>query len=211
MLKATIRLYLTLSFLASFGMSFISSNYVIFLQSNGLNLFEVNLVNLVFYATIFLCEVPTGAVADVFGRKFSYVCSCFFLSVGMWIYSLSRTFWGFALGEAVAAIGKTFATGAFQAWVVDKIHHHGYNGSLDALLEKTFSRGQQINHTGMIVGTLIGAFLAEQNMAWPWIGGGCVAAINGILALWLMKEEYFTPKKTFGERRISIYEKYCSY
>lgn len=55
MLKATIRLYLTLSFLASFGMSFISSNYVIFLQSNGLNLFEVNLVNLVFYATIFLC------------------------------------------------------------------------------------------------------------------------------------------------------------
>src|SRR3989344_4988983 len=115
--KETIRHYLLLKSVSAFSISFIAAVYVTFLISKGLNLFEVNLVNFVFFTTLFICEIPTGAVADVFGRKVSFVCSCFLYALGMFIYSASNSFWGFALAEMTAAIGNTFASGAFQAWL----------------------------------------------------------------------------------------------
>ncbi|MBI4532079.1 MAG: MFS transporter [Candidatus Latescibacteria bacterium] len=117
----------------------------------------------------------------------SYVCSCFLLAAGMFLYAASRSFWGFALAEATAAVGATFASGAFQAWLVDRLRHHGYSGSLS----RVFAREQQITHSAGIVGALAGAALAEKNIILPWIAGGCIMTIAGILAVTLMKEEYF--------------------
>src|SRR3989344_7989541 len=104
--KQTFRCYLMLSFLTKFGISFIAAVYVTFLMSQGLNLFEVNMVNFVFFITMFVCEIPTGAIADVFGRKTSFVCSCFLYAVGMFVYAASQSFWGFVLAEMISAVGR---------------------------------------------------------------------------------------------------------
>ena len=50
--------------------------YPLFLQSRGLDLFEVGLVFAIFQFSTFLFEVPTGAVADLYGRKASFLLSC---------------------------------------------------------------------------------------------------------------------------------------
>src|ERR1019366_4447354 len=107
--------YLMLRAISAFGASLLSATYVTFLISKGLNLLEVNLVNFVFFATLFVFEIPTGAFADVFGRKLSFILSCFLFSLGMFLYAIATSFWGFALAEGVAAVGATFASGAFQA------------------------------------------------------------------------------------------------
>ena len=168
MIKSTIRLYLLFGLLTHLGISFISATYVVFLISRGLNLFEVNLVNLVFFTTIFIWEIPTGAVADVFGRKISFIVSCFLLSVSFFIYAASYSFWGFALAEAIGAIGTTFGSGAFQAWLVDKLKHHNYGGALIPV----FVREQQIKQGAGIAGAIAGAFLADKDITFPWIAGG---------------------------------------
>ncbi len=191
MTKQTIRLYLFLALVRGLGISFISATYVIFLTSRGLNLFEVNLVNLVFFATLFICEIPTGAIADVFGRKISFVCSCFLFCLGMFVYALSKSFWGFALAEAISAIGATFASGAFQAWLVDRLKHFGYTESFNSI----FTKEQQISSGVSILGALLGSFLADKNMILPWIAGGCVMLLGGIFAMIFMKEEYFVREK----------------
>lgn len=185
--KHTIRLYLFFTLATKLGMSFISATYVMFLISRGLNLFEVNLVNFVFFTTLFLCEIPTGVVADVFGRKTSFVISCFLLSIGMLIYAVSYSFWGFVLAEATGAVGATFASGAFQAWLVDKLKYQSYSESLGPV----FTKEQQVTHIAGILGAVAGAFLADKNATLPWIAGGIVMFLAGILAWMLMKEEYF--------------------
>ncbi len=58
-MKETVRHYFLLRAVSSFGMSVMAATYVTFLISRGLNLFEVNLVNLVFFTTLFVCEIPT--------------------------------------------------------------------------------------------------------------------------------------------------------
>ncbi|MBI5732888.1 MFS transporter [Candidatus Jorgensenbacteria bacterium] len=187
MAQRTIRLYLLLTLLTKLGGSFISATYVMFLISRGLNLFEVNLVNLIFFTTLFLSEIPTGAAADVFGRKTSFVISCFLYSAGMFIYAISYSFWGFALAEAAAAIGATFASGAFQAWLVDQLQYQNYKMPLGSV----FAKEQQVTHAAGILGAVAGAYLADRNTLLPWMTGGVIMFIAGILALVLIKEEYF--------------------
>ncbi|MEI6042623.1 MAG: MFS transporter [bacterium] len=189
--KRTIVQYVTLTSLLSFARGAIAAVYVSFLISNGLNLLEVNLVNLVYFSTLFICEIPTGAFADIFGRKSSFVMSCLLTTIGGFMYAYSKSFWGFAASEAVLAIGATFASGAFKAWLVDKLQHHGYTESL----HKVFSRAQIFSLIAGIISALIGSQLADISIELPWIWLGFFSLITGIIAMFWLKEEYFVKKE----------------
>ncbi len=191
MIKKTIRQYLVLNAITSFAMGTIAAIYVTFLTSHGLNMFEVSMVNFVFFSTLFVCEIPTGAFADIFGRKTSFVIACLLLSAGTFIYAVSKSFWGFALAEFVSAIGKTFASGAFKAWFVDSLKHHGYNGEL----HRIFSRVSVIGKSMGIISALLGAYLADIRSDLPWFLMGTLELIAGIMALVWLKEEYFVKNK----------------
>lgn len=186
--KKIIGQYYLLSFIASAGgLQIISAVYTTFLMKNGLNLLQVNLVNAVFFTTLFICEIPTGAFADVFGRKSSYVASAVLISLSMFIYGASSGFAGFLCAEIVAAISITFKTGAFQAWLVDSLKHHGYEGPLN----KIFGRASLANQIGGGLGAIVGAYLASAKPSLPWFVGGAVMAGVALLAQLMMREEYF--------------------
>ena len=191
MIKRTIRIYLLLVFTSKLSVAFSFTTYVMFLLSRGLTIFETSLVNMVFYATLFIFEIPTGALADVFGRKYSFVASCFLTALGLFFYYLSGSLWGFALAEATIAIGHTFASGAFQAWLVDKLHYHSFDGEL----KKVFAKEQVLNNLAVIIGGLLGAYVGKANLAWPWLVAAIGMTIVGVLAQVLMKEEYFVRQK----------------
>ncbi len=193
MIKKTILQYFTMTMLISFGMGSACAVYVTFLTSHGLNLLEVNLVNLVFFSTRFICEIPTGAFADVFGRKVSFVVSCILFSLGMFLYGLSNSFWGFVVSEAITAIGSTFISGAFDAWLVDMLNHHGGEDAK----HNVFSKAGLIGQFACMVAALAGAYLADIRGSLPWFMGSIVFAFTAILSAFWMKEEYFQ-KKAFS-------------
>jgi MFS family permease len=189
--KRTIYLYLFFSSMEMVSHSFIFAVYVIFLLSHQLNLFQVNLVNVAFFLTILICELPTGAVADIYGRKVSFVLSFFMNSLGLLLYAFSTSFWGFVLAEVIIGVGMTLSSGAFEAWMVDTLKHHNHNGSLGSI----FSKEHQLLPLSSLVSALIGGFLADKNMIFPWIAGSVFSFIIGVAAILLIKEEYFARKK----------------
>ncbi len=191
MIKKTIIQYIFLLSLFSMAMGTIAATYVDYLISHGLNLFETNVVNLFYFTTLLICEVPTGAFADVFGRKTSFVCACFILSVGKFMYAFSNSFWSFAGAEVILAVGMTFANGAFKAWLVDKLKHHGH----DEPLHKVFSKSQLWAKSCAVLSALAGSFLADKNIRYPFMVGGTIFFITGTIALFWLREEYFTRKK----------------
>ncbi len=67
--KKTVGYYLMLRTVSAFGISLIAATYVTFLIGKGLNLFQVNLVNVVFYGTLFVFEVPTAGVRRCFRQE----------------------------------------------------------------------------------------------------------------------------------------------
>lgn len=183
--KRTIQIYLLLTLMRNVGIALIAATYVIFLISQGFNLFQIGLINFTFFATLLLFEVPTGVIADVFGRKKSFIISCFLLSMSMFLYSVAHTFSGFIFAEVIGAIGVTFATGAFQAWLVDTLKYQNYTESL----RPVFIKEQQITYLAGIFGAIAGAFLADIfNISILWIMSGTMMMLTGIVALVCMKE-----------------------
>lgn len=184
-MKATVRHYFLLKAVSHVGISSISAFYVTFLIAKGLNLLEVNMVNFFFYTTLFIFEIPTGAFADVFGRKLSYVISCCLFSLGMFCYGLADSFWEFVLAECISAVGATFASGAFRAWLIDRLRHQGFKGPMTSI----FAKQQQIDGIVGMSAAMIGAFLSDKSLSLPWFMGGIFFAIAACLAMAYMREE----------------------
>lgn len=188
MARRTIHLFLLLSFLSELSVALLMGTYVMFLLGHGLTLLQINLINLAFHTTLFLCEVPTGVIADVWGRKVSYMLSCILAAAGLFLYGFSTTLFGFVLAEVITALGRTCASGAFEAWMVDRLKHFEYNESL----QEVFVRERQINQATLIVGAMMGAVLADIDPTLPWYLSSAVMLVNGGVTWFVMKEEYWT-------------------
>lgn len=158
--------------------------YGLFLLDRGLDLLQLNLVLAVYLITICVFEVPTGAIADVFGRKASFVLSCLIRALAFALYYVSGSFVAFLIAEVIDAIGTTLATGAFDAWAVDGVRADGDERPADRL----FARGQMIGQATALFGGLLVAQLAERDLALPWLVGSGGFLLCALLGAWLMRE-----------------------
>jgi len=172
------------------GLSFVSAVYVTFLLNNGLTLGQANFVNAVFYVCLVFFEIPTGAFADTFGRKWSFVVACALLAVAKFIYGSATGVPGFVFAEVVAAFALTFYTGAFDAWFNDSMKFYGNPGPYT----KIFARGNFINQICAALGAITGSYLYAAHPIYPWIIGGWSLVILTIVSILIMREPYFVRK-----------------
>jgi MFS family permease len=192
MIKKTIYCYLALRACFEFSISCLVATYVVYLiQRGGLNLLQVNLVNLAFFITLMVFEIPTGAIADIFGRRLSYGLAGCAYGLSSLVYASSHTFWGFVLGEVFGAVGSTFANGALQAWMIDRIKHYGDARSCGHI----FAKEQYCNGFARMAGVMLGAYFADIDLVLPWLIGGIGILFIALTAMFVMKEEYAVPKK----------------
>ena len=93
----------------------------LFYTENGLNDFELFLLHAIYSAIIFLVEIPSGYLADVWGRKNSMITGLLLGITGFSIYSFTAGLWGFLLAEVSLGIGEGFISGADSALLYDSL------------------------------------------------------------------------------------------
>jgi MFS family permease len=164
--------------------SFLGPVYPLFLLDRGLDLLQVNVVLAVYFVTVLIFEVPTGAVADRFGRKASFLLSCAIRSVAFALYWTSESFAAFMAAEFIDALGTTLATGAIDAWAVDGMRAEASRTPGNRL----FSNGHVVARAMMIASGLAGGYLAEHDIALPWLFGSAGFVTTGIVGALLMRE-----------------------
>ena len=78
-------------------------------------------------------EVPTGIVADMWGRRASFLLGTVTLAVSTALYVLlwevTAPFWAWAVVSLLLGLGFTFFSGATEAWLVDALDATGYEGT----------------------------------------------------------------------------------
>ena len=98
------RVYLGLTLLSTLAASFIWGINTLFLLDAGLNNTEAFAANAFFTLGQVVFEVPTGVVADIWGRRTSYLLGTLTLLASTLLYFLMWTlkapFWGWALSSA---------------------------------------------------------------------------------------------------------------
>jgi len=179
------RTFLILSFLIMLSVSFSFATYIPFLVHRAMNLWQINVINCFFMATIILMEMPTGSFADKFGRHRSITLSCFLTALASLTYFFADCFWFFIFAEVIAGVGKTFSSGALEAWVVDSLKAHGLSNQK----EKLFRRETFWSSAGAIVGSLLGSYLGDYNLALPWLISAILSVVVALYSL-TMKEPY---------------------
>ncbi len=105
---------------------------------------------------VFILEVPTGVVADKFGRKMSVAIGCLLFAADMLFFGLSRNYYLLFAAEFLGAVGMTLISGADQALLYD---------SLVALKVQErarfyFSRYEAAGTLGLLIAFPIGSWIA---------------------------------------------------
>jgi MFS family permease len=190
-----IYLYLVLG--NTLAASFIWGINTIFLLDAGLSNFEAFLANAFFTLGQVIFEIPTGIIADTFGRRMSYLMGAFTLAVSTLLYLLMwqihGPFWGWALSSMLLGLGFTFFSGALEAWLVDALHAQNFTGDLDGV----FAKGQMMGGIAMLIGSVAGGVIAQYtNLGVPYILRSVVLLLNFATAFFLMKDIGFTPTKS---------------
>jgi MFS family permease len=184
-IQSVMRRYYTVWGMYSFAGGFLFGVYPLFLRSRGLTQFQINSVLATYFVVLFLTDVPTGAFADALGRRRSYVLGAALRVCAFVMYFFAHHYIAFLVAESVDGIGTTFGNGAIDAWGVDALDDSGYIGSKD----KLFSRLSQLNSLGFMGSAMIGAYVADINIAYPWLLGASGYLISGIVGAFLMHDE----------------------
>jgi DHA3 family tetracycline resistance protein-like MFS transporter len=160
-------------------------NLVYQAQVAHLSPLQLVLVGTSLETTIFLFEIPTGVVADVYSRRLSIIIGVFLIGAGITLEGSLPVFAAIALGQAIWGIGYTFTSGAVQAWITDEIG--------EAAAGKAFLRASQVGMATGLAGILISTLLADVRINLPiQIGGLALFPLGFFLALW-MPETGFKP------------------
>jgi MFS family permease len=178
------RRYFTVWSVYSLANGFLFGVYPLFLRARGLNQFEMNSVLATYFAVTFLTDIPTGAFADALGRRRSFVLGCLIRVTAFMIYFFAHAYPIFLVAESIDGIGTTFCNGAIDAWGVDALDEAGFAGLKDRL----FSRISQLMNVGFMISALIGTYVADVNIAWPWLMSAAGYGISAIVGASLMRE-----------------------
>jgi len=153
--KTTVWRFYALTFFMSF--SFTASVLVPFFTEWGhISQSQVQFLQSWFMFCIFILEVPTGAVADYLGRKYSVAIGALAVTCGALLYGSIPSFTIFILAEFLFALGVALQSGADSALLYDSLKENG-----DEEESKTiFGRAHSIKLFAMMLGALIGSKIA---------------------------------------------------
>jgi MFS family permease len=190
------RTYLLLLLGNTLAASLIWGINTLFLLDAGLSNLEAFAANAFYTVGMVLFEVPTGIVADAFGRRISYLLGTVTLSVSTLLYVLlwqvEAPFWQWAIASTLIGLGFTFFSGAVEAWLVDALTATGFTGQL----ESVFGRGQIATGVAMLGGSVAGGFIAQQtNLGVPFVIRGIILLAMLVVAFRFMHDIGFTPEK----------------
>ena len=163
---------------ASFNVLFVPVE-VLFYQERGLSFTQIMTLASIHYIVTALSEIPTGVVADRWGRKYSLIIGSFGVSIASFILALSYSFSVFAIGFLCWAVSASFISGADSALLYDSLltlkrerDYHTIEGKATSIMLITFS-----------VGDICSGLLANIGLVIPVLATGIMVLISGVIAV----------------------------
>lgn len=141
-----------------FWMHFVSSVLVPFFRDwGGISFTQIFFLNAWFMLWNFFLEVPTGTVADFWGRKASLFLGCAIGTIGMLVYTSVPSFTVFLIAEILLSCSFTLMSGADEALLYDSLVEIEAAERSKTVLARLAS----FQMVGIVLGALGGSVLAS--------------------------------------------------
>lgn len=148
--------------------------WVLYLSHCGMSLAQIGMLEGIFHVTSTVCEIPSGAISDLFGRRNSMIVGRICIAISCVIMLFTRSFGGFACSFIIQALGYNFNSGSEEALVYDSAKLSGQeenylkiNGRINILIE-----------VSQIFATVVGGVLAEYSYTYCYIACFSIAVFS---------------------------------
>ena len=141
------------------NLRFFDAFFILFLVDKGLSYTEIGIL----YATreifINLFEIPSGIIADTYGRKNALIGSFLAYILSFYIFYISSDFWLFMAAFIFYGIGDSFRTGTHKGMIMDYLKLKNRENQKISYYGRTRSWSQK----GSAVSALVAGFIVFSN------------------------------------------------
>jgi len=101
------------------NLRFFDAFFIIFLVDKGISYTEIGILYSIREIFINIFEIPSGIIADAFGRKYSLMLSFVAYIISFIIFYLANDFWLFAFAFIIYGVGEAFRSGTHKGMIMD--------------------------------------------------------------------------------------------
>jgi MFS family permease len=156
---------------------------------------EIALITSISLFIQLLLELPSGALADLWGRKNTVIFGRVLGVIGFTIFIFATNFWMFLIGNILYLANWAFESGALSALLFDSMKE---NGRGEEEYQKVEADTFFWCTIGMAISSVLGGFLYSIHFQLPYIATAVAALISLVLAFGLeepgIDSEKFTLK-----------------
>lgn len=194
---------ITVSYVYNFlmQMNITSAIWVLYLSYKGMSLVQIGIIESIYHITSMFFELPTGAIADVYGKKFSVVLGRAINVISCILMITSINFCGFAVAFSLNAAANNLNSGAAEALVYDSLKELGEEDKYKKIwgsLAFTMSIAQ-----GLAV--LLGGILADVRFLYAYILG-TIIQIAALVSSFKFNEINIYQEKDKSEKSSIVYQ-----
>ena len=162
--------------------------WVIYLnETRGFSITEITFLDVLLMVILVILEVPTGIVADRWGRRVSLSYGAFIHAIAILVFSFAGNMAVIAISYTVVAVAITLFSGADSAFVYDSLKAAGRQDEY----QKIWGRVYSISLVAHVLGLVLGAPLAAITNLWFPI----VVSAGLMLLAWVVSLTFKEPPR----------------
>lgn len=140
----------------------------------------------------FILELPTGAFADLYGRKTSIIVGSTICGISLIVTAFSSSAAQFLVAIMLASIGESFISGANMALLFDTLKHNNAANQFSYVR----SRGVFLAQISIVISSIFSGYLYEIWSGLPYIAE--LIRIVGVIACYSLINDYHKRAKTIS-------------
>lgn len=164
-LKRNVSISYIYSFLLELNIT--SAIWVLYLAYKGMSLTQIGIIESIFHITSLLFELPTGAIADIYGKKFAVITGRIVSIASCILMITSNSFFGFSIAFILSAASMNLNSGSGEALLYDSLKELGEEDNY----KKIYGNLSFAMCIAQAAAVLIGGILADIKFLYAYVFG----------------------------------------
>lgn len=165
------------TFISSFDLT--HGIWMLYLAHKGLTLFQIGIMETIFHFSSFTMELPTGVIADIYGRKVSRLLGRILSVISVLIMIYADNVYFFGVSFFFLALSYNLESGAGEALIYDSIKEIGKEKSYI----KIKGRNELLYQLSATASLALGGYLATISFANVYYGALIISILSAVQAL----------------------------
>ena len=147
--------------------------HIIYFLDRGLTFFQMGVMEAIIGGVVIISDVPSGAFADIFGRKLSTGLGMFLWGAGLIIIGMSTEFGVYLIASVMWGLSDSLISGAEKALFYDTLKELDQE---DQYI-KYIGKRDVITSMAVIASAILGGILYTINISFPFYAHGAASIV----------------------------------